>query len=253
MVLTLIPDAWLSTPPQTLLVGDGPYASALAFVTGAAILAADDLLSGVEEPQEGGLPQVLGSLQRVVFVASASQSGADLLRCHRALWRWIEKLSPEGEQHEVAILFVLPDSSSASLEESLALGLGLKKFDPASGTEAARMGDPLESLLAAWAMICPTDLPTLRARQASDAARAALRKLRCQGGAAVNREAAREVLAIFAGREYQLDVFCRPPSHRHGNLLRGWLRSVVTDGVTPDSYKEGCRPSDWLVDFDEKR
>ena len=247
---TSVPDPWLPNPPQTLLIGDGPYARSLAFIIGGAILPSDDLLSGVEEPQEGGLPQVFGSLERVIFVAGAVQSGSDLLRWHRALWIWIEKLSPEGEQHEVALLFVLPDSSVASLEESLAVGLGLKKLDSASGHGVVRMGDSMESLLGKLSAICPLDLPPLRARQTADAARVALHRLGRAHDPADIRDAASKVLTIFSGREYHLDLFCRPPSHRNGNLLRGWLRAIVTDGVTPDSVKEGNHLAEWLADLE---
>jgi hypothetical protein len=62
------------------------------------------------------------------------------------------------------------------------------------------------------------------------------------------REAAREVLAAFSGCEYLLDVYCRPPSHQHGNLLRSWLNATVTEAVTQESWIENRRQiANWLA------
>jgi len=45
-------------------------------------------------------------------------------------------------------------------------------------------------------------------------------------------EAASHLAKIFDGREYQFDLFCRPPCHSNGNRLRSLLDKLVTQGVT---------------------
>jgi hypothetical protein len=50
--------------------------------------------------------------------------------------------------------------------------------------------------------------------------------------------AATGVLGQFAGREYDLDMFCRSPHHSNGNVLRGAIRRIVTGAVTPESREE---------------
>jgi hypothetical protein len=80
------------------------------------------------------------------------------------------------------------------------------------------------------------DLVYLRARQAADERRIALSGFEaaaCGNNPASAAEAAKTVLARFQGREYDLDLFCKVPSHRHGNQLRDLLHSLVTGGVTP--------------------
>lgn len=228
---------WMSTPPQALLIGDGAYSGALSLVLGAGSIGPAELLVGLGEPGDTGYPQVLRGLERAIIVAGASQSASDILRCHAALWRWIEKLSPEGDQHEVAILLVLPQSSGDSLAESMAIGLGLEKFDPELGHGIARMGDSLEFLCQALSAIRPCDLPPLRARQEGNARHKAIRQLAVAGDQEELTQAARNVAECFAGEEYHLDLFCRPPSHRNGNQLRKWLQEAVTNGVTPDSVE----------------
>jgi len=227
-----VPEEWAAVIPQTLVIGDGPYSGALSRVLGTASISHQELSAGPGEQGDTGYPQVLRELERAIIVVGASHSAGDVLGCHAALWRWVEKLSPEGVQHEVAILFVLPASAGDALAESLAVGLGLEKLDPDYGHGIARMGDSLESLCRALSAIQPCDLPPLRARRASNVRHNAIRQLitACQPNDLAG--AARDVAERFHGEEYHLDMFCRPPSHRNGNLLRKWLKEAVTDGVT---------------------
>lgn len=236
-ITSAIPKSWLSEPPEVLVIGDGAYSGALSLVLGAGGIGPTEFLAGPGEPGDTGYPQVLRGLERAIIVAGAAQSASDILRCHAALWRWIEKLSPDGEQHEVAILFVLPPSSGDTMAESLAVGLGLEKFDAESGNGIARMGDSLESLCQALWAIRRCDLPPLRARQAGNIRHKAIRQLAVANDREELNQAARNVAACFAGEEYHLDMFCRPPSHRNGNHFRQWLRDAVTAGVTPESLK----------------
>jgi hypothetical protein len=242
-----IPEPWLSDPPTTLVIGDGPYAQALALVYRSAMIGTGALLGNDQEAQEGGLPLVLRDLSRVLILSGPTQSTADILGCHAALWRWIEKLSPEGDQHEVAILFVLPQTSGNALEEAISLGLGFENLDPTSGHGIARMGDSLGSLCRALSAIRPCDLPPLRTRQAGNIRHKAIRQLIDANCAEDLAKAAEVVTNAFKGQEYHLDLFCRPPSHRNGNQLRQWLQEAVTDGVTPDSSKAArFKLAEWL-------
>jgi hypothetical protein len=232
-------EEWLSDPPRTIVVGKRAYASSLAFVLGAPLINASVLFAEPEVSDEGGFPLVLRELERVVFVSDTNETAADLLRWHEAGWRWIEKLSPDGEQHEVSILFVLPNGGDRNLPDALALGLGLEKIDPTTpGHGIARMGDSLGTLCATLAAIHPSDLPPLRARKAGDIRHAALRSLQNANTPENLTAAAQSVAECFHGHEYHLDLFCQQPSHRNGNQLRQWLREVVTGGVAPDKLED---------------
>ena len=245
-----IPESWQFEPLETLVIGEGPYARSLALVLRAGRISPEQILVGIEVPQEGGVPQVLGGLKSAVFIAGASQSAADILGCHAALWRWIERLSPEREQHELAILFILPPSAGHVPAESLAIGLGCEKFDPESGHAIARMGDSLESLCRALSAIRPCDLPPLRARQASNTRHKAIHQLIEAGSPNDFAQAARNVAECFRGQEYHLDLFCKPPSHRNGNQFRQWLRHTVTEGVTPDDLAKAMADlAKWLIEL----
>jgi hypothetical protein len=233
-----IPESWLSELPETLLVGDGPYSRALAGVLGAARITDRNLISGVAEGETGGFPQVLDRLGKAILVAPSSHSAADLLQLHAALWRWIEKLCPEGEQHEVTILFVLPPSSGDAFAGSLALGLGLEFLDPSFGLGVARMGDSLESLCRAVSNIRPCDLPPLRARQAGNVKHKLIRRLIKAGSPNDLVQAARDATEGFREQEYHLDLFCRPPGHRNGNALRHWLREAASEGISSEKFAD---------------
>ena len=203
--------------------------------------------AGPAANESGAFSQVLGSLEKVFLVAATSQSAADLMRLHDALWQWVEKLSPDRDQHELAILFVMPVGAEG-ITNALAAGLGMESFRPdVPGHGLAKMEDSLQCLLAAAGAIIPQDLPPLRARLAADERHAVLAELKLALTGEGVLAAARRVNEVFHKKEYLLDLFCRPPSHRNGNRLRAWLSKVVTQGVTPcgEAGSDQC-PSDWL-------
>jgi hypothetical protein len=234
-----VPYNWLAEPPRSLVVGDGAYAAALAMITGSEFITIDALNEGPEPNERGGYPRVLNAVERVFLVVGGNQSAAEALRCHESLWSWMGKMTLAGDQHELAIVFIVPAGDAARITAALVAGLGLAGVDPVTAGHAfIPMDTPLVELLAATIRIKPMDLPPLRARQAADTAHTALRGLRRAlkaGGFFEIREAASRVLAVFDGQDYLLDLFCRPSSHRHGNLLRNWLNELVTSGVTPQN------------------
>jgi hypothetical protein len=234
------------------VLGDGQYAAALAFVIGGASIGLDELHAGPQPNQGGGFPQVFEKLVRAFLVVPEVMSGGEALQCHQAVWRWVEKLSPAGDQHDLAFVFILAPSASREFEQALAAPLGLPGIDPTTTGHAVwRQPGTLTSLIDLLAAIQPRDLVFLRARQTADLKRAALVRLRegaAQGDSTATRNAAREVLATFSGREYLLDVFCRPPSHQHGNLVRAWLRRAAMEPVTQDGWwKERNQLGVWLA------
>jgi len=247
------PGCWITYPPNVLVVGDGVFASALAQVFGVGILRTSEMLAGPDPNEGGGYPKVLGSLKRVCLVAGIWHTATDLLRWHDAVWDWVCKLSPDGDQHDLAVAWILPPGCGASLGEGILTGLSLCGADaPAEGHAIIPMDAPLAEMLATVARITPSDLPPLRARLAGDqrygSLRALWRALEAGDGPGI-REAASRVSEVFAGREYLLDLFCRQPSHRNGNLLRKWLSKAVTGEVTPYSDDTPAEsPKDWLND-----
>lgn len=253
-----IPQQWRYAPPETLVAGDGPYAVALATVLGTEGISLGQLQSGPEAEDGGRFPQVLESLARAILVVSESMSAAEAIQCHRAAWDWIERLSSAGDQHELAFLFMLPEDTSQGFEDALAVGLGVPRIDPASTGHAVwRRTGSLSELLDVLTGIRPMDLLPLRARRAADTKHttmAGLRATLAQDNPTTVSEAARQVLAAFSGQDYLLDLFCRAPSHRHGNLLRGWLNAAVTYPVTPEGWKVARKQlAAWLADGERDR
>ena len=239
------------SPPKTLVLGSGAYALALAQILDAGRVNPGELLKDPEPNESGGYPRVFCDLERVFMVVASDQSPAEVLRCHEGLWNWVGKLSPDGDQHELCIIFILPESAGGSFEESLALGLGVPMVDLQKvGHSVAPASNPLQDLLSSLSRTHPSDLPPLKARQAGDSRHAALKALRKADTAEFLQDTARHVIELFAESEYQLDLFCRPPSHRNGNLLRGWLRDTVASTVTPD-YLMDSKPelAKWLIEL----
>lgn len=233
---------WKVLSPESFVAGDGPFAAALAFILGVDSIGLRELRSGPQPGAGGSYPQVFEELKRVLLVVPESMSAADAVDCHGAAWNWVAKLSSAGDQHELAFVFILPPDASKEFEEAIAVGLGMRRIDPATTGHAVwRCSGSLTELLDLLASILPMDLLPLRARQAADTKRAALIELRntvASKDTTAIRQAAQEALAAFSGHEYLFDVFCREPSHQNGNSLRKWLRKAVTEAVTQDGWME---------------
>jgi len=240
MMHSRIPEQLLASPPESLVAGDGPYAAALATVLGTECLHLDQLQAGPASNPDGKYPLVFEDLARAVLVVRESTSAAEALRSHESVWRWVAKLAPDGDQHELAFLFVVPPETSNGFEDALAAGLSLDRIVPATTGHAVwRRSGSLQEMIEVLSQIRPMDLLPLKARRAADGKRSALAKLRkaaAQREFSTARDAARDVLDAFSGREYLLDIFCAPPNHQNGNLLRSWLRKAVTEAVTPEAW-----------------
>jgi len=247
-----IPNEWLVDPPATLLAGEGPYAQAVAAGLGTTAISLSHLIAGPELNARGGYPQVLDGLAQIILVLSESMSPAEAIQCHRAAWDWVKKLSSARDQHQLAFLFILPADASQEFEGAIAVGLGVSDINPASTGHAVwRRSGSLSEMLPVLANIRPMDLLPLQARRAANAkhtAIAGLRALLTQDSPTAVNEAARQVQLAFSGHEYLLDLFCRPPSHRHGNLLRAWLNTAVTAPVTQDWWTTSKQHlAEWLA------
>ena len=106
-------------------------------------------------------------------------------------------------------------------------------------------------MLALIAAIIPKDSIILEKRRAADVKRSALAQLRSalrDNDESAGVQAAGHVLSVFDRRQYLLEVFCRPPRHRHGRLLYCWLDAAVTGPVTQDWWASGKKHLDkWLA------
>jgi hypothetical protein len=242
---------WRNKPPETLVVGDGCYARVLAAGLEAGVLSLRELRDEFSVCFDAGVPRVLENLKHAILVVSDSMTPADSLRYHESIWNWVERFSSAGDQHDLTFLFILSPEAPGQYESALALGLGFDQIDPSTtGHSVWRRSGSLPELLAVLSQIQPTDLLALRAWQRADVKRRALKNLQqavAQDDPLATGAAAREVLGVFAGQEYNLDIFCRQPSHQHGNLLRRWLNAAVTGPVTPDWQAEGRKHlAEWL-------
>ncbi len=256
-MLSPIPDEWQYVPPASLVAGGGSYAVALASILGTMAIAFDGLHAGPAPNASGGYPLVLQNLKQAFLVVPEDMSAADALRCHQSIWDWVGKLSSAGDQHELAFVFILPGNASKGYEEALAIGLSVPAIDPvATGHAVWPRSGALSGLLDLVTTMLSMDLLPLKARRAVDGKRLALKRLRVavtQNDPMAIQATAHAVLNAFQAAEYNLDLFCRPPSHRHGNLLRGWLNALVTGHVTQDWCDTGRdQLAAWLVEDDKQ-
>jgi hypothetical protein len=171
------------------------------------------------------------------------------------MWDWVKKLTRAGDQHDLAVLFILPVDASDTYVDAIAVGLGVRDIDPVTTGHAVwRPSGALPELIGVLAKIRPKDWVSMQARQASDSRHTALARLHdaiARDNFSVVKEAACNVASTFSGHEYQLDLFCRPPSHHHGKLLRAWLKEAVTNSVTPDGWADRRKQiAEWLA-YDE--
>jgi hypothetical protein len=247
-----IPTEWQYDPPRSFVVGDRPYASALASVLGTVALPFEQLEMGPTPSNSGGYPRIFQCLKWVFLVVPEAMPAGEALRHHHEVWEWVEKLSPDREQHDLAFVFILPPGASQSYEGTLAAGLIVREIDPAtSGHAVWRRSGSLSDLLALVGRTRPMDVVRLRRRLASDSRQIALAKLRTaatEHDLKQGKEAALGVLAAFRGQEHHLDLFCQSPCHKNGHLLREWLKTAVTSIVTPAIWEEQRgKISDWLA------
>lgn len=248
-----IPDELRYAPPESLVAGVGPYSAVMAAILGTVAIPFDRLHAGPESNSCGGYPRVLEALRRALLVVPEGMSTSEALQCHQSVWDWVGKLSSGGDQHDLAFLFVLPENASRGFEEALAVGLSVPMIHPATTGHAVwRRSGALSELLDLVATTRPMDLLSLMARRVVDVKRLALTRL-CvavaQDDPTAIVAAVQAVLGAFHAAEYHLDLFCGPPSHRHGNLLRAWLNAGVTGPVTQDWCATGRNQlSVWLAE-----
>jgi hypothetical protein len=255
--LQLIPHEWFEVPLETFVAGEGPYTRALAGIFGVTSLPLSQLEGGCLEGPCEGYPLVLEALKRVVLVVPEEMAAADALRYHQFVWEWIVRLSSAADQHEAAFIFVLSENASEQYDEALAVGLSVGVTNlGTTGHAIWRRSGTLAELLELIASVRPVDLQLLMARRRVDGRRLVLNRLRLaltQDNPVVIRAAMHAVLEAFRSEEYHLDLFCRPPSHRHGNLLRKWLMIGVTGAVTRDWCATAMSQlTAWLIEQDTK-
>lgn len=202
------------------------------------------LEGGPERNEGGGFSRVLDHLETVFLVIPYDIAPAEALWHHHWVWDWIEKLTLGKEFHEVAVIFVLGAEVPTSFDHALATSLAVVAVDPAiCGHAIWRSSGELPDLIKLTRQSIRKDLQALRCRRAADVRGKSLRAL----AAAVRSDADDKVWSAvvsavadaFRKTENDLDLFCFPPCHRNGNLLREWLHSAVTEPVTPVIKKRG--------------
>lgn len=231
-----VPLEWQYDPPVCFVVGEKPYGAALATVVGTVAVSFDQLAAGPAESVSGGFPRVFQNLKWAFLVVPDATPPFDALQAHQRIWEWVKRLSPSGEQHELAFVFILPAGASSCYEEDLAVGLIVSECNLVrSGHGIWRRSGSLNDLVDLARRTHPSDLVSLRGRRASDSKHVAVARLRSAARATDptrGREATMAVLVAFRDQEYLLDLFCRPPSHQNGKRLRTILNAAVTNPVT---------------------
>lgn len=250
-MISSISQKWLQDMPETIVAGDGCTATALASCLGASLLSIEDA-RGEPVSADESMPMVLDGLKRLLLVVRDGMAPADALHAHEALWLWTTRLTAAGDQHDLAFVFILPPAASSNYGDALSLGLSLASTDSASkGYGFWHPSGHLSQLVHLLGSIQPADLVAFRARMAADSQIRILKRL-WHAASRENPDEVRavvgEVMRAFMRMEYALDVFCRPPSHHNGNMLRNWLRAGVTGEVTPEWCREGKnRLPEWLI------
>ena len=236
-----IPNDWFSEPPRLLVVGGGPYANSLAQVLGAAQLALECLEGGPERNEGGGFSRVLDHLETVFLVMPDAIAPAEALWHHHWIWDWIEKLTLGREFHEVAVIFILGAEVPASFDLALATSLAVVAVDPAiCGHAIWRSSGELPDLIKVARQLIRKDLQALRCRRSVNVQCKSLRALVAVAQSDADDKAwssvVNSVADAFRSRNNYLnmDLFCVPPCHRNGHLLRQLLHAAVTEPVTPD-------------------
>jgi hypothetical protein len=233
----LAEELWTLQESESLVVGDGFYARALASALGAFSLS-------LGYRQRGALGPTVRSktwegLNRAFLVVPERMSVAETLWHHQSLWHRVQILSPFGDQHDLAVVFIIPGHAPMAFDLALASGLSLSVSElPSNGHAIWRRSGTLRQLLDLTGRIVLKDLLLINARREKDLRRLALRRLMFavkRDDHAGVRDAARVVLDVFGQSLYILDCYCRHPHHHsYGNLVRRWLHA----GMAPLASKE---------------
>jgi hypothetical protein len=239
-----MPNEWLSDPPQHLVVGNGPYTAALAQLLRTVSLRLDHIQAGPDLDEVVRYSRVLDDVRALVFIVPAEMSAPEALCHHQRLWDWVERLTRGKDCHAIGFVFVLGGEVPSAFDRAIATGLAIPAFDPiVSGHAIWRRSGTLQSLLDLLLHTARKDLQSLRGRRAEDIRRKSLVALAAESKSGTDDQAfsaaAATVMDAFRGREYDLDLFCLPPCHHNGNVLRAWLRSAVTGPVTLEIRKQG--------------
>jgi hypothetical protein len=233
-----LPDAWFSAPPRSLVAGDGPYAQSLAQLLGADFILLDQFNGGPDALENGALPELLDGLETVFLVIPEALPLPQVLWHHHWIWQWALSLARARNYHQLAIVFVLGKDDTEAFATGLANGLGLDRLDPSQGFMLWRRSEPLRLLLNQLPDLATTDAQTVMDAQNSLPKRRALVQLKqviALGSPDQIADSARHVSVEFQDDLPALDNYCQPPCHPNGNAWRSWLKTVVTEGVTPDS------------------
>jgi hypothetical protein len=240
-----IPTKWTDEPPRIIVAGDGPFATKLALSLNATELTLAKLEGGPEPKSDGAFDRRLNNLESVLFVVPDGMSAAEAMWHHHWLWDWVEKLTAGKDCHEICFIFILPADISGEFDHAIAASLAVTAINPVlSGHAIWRRSGKLEELIELSGRKTGKDLQALRGRRAADVRRNCIALFVAtiksdETGVSWSKSASR-VADAFKNREYDLDLFCLPPCHRNGNLVREWLRSIVTGHLTPE-IKNECR------------
>jgi len=238
-------EGWLDQPPELLVVGESLFAHALGGILGITPVPPRIFQESGNDSRSGTELLVLSRLRLIFVVAGLGDSAGDLVALHRGLWEWVVRFTADQEEHRLRLVFILPPPFDR-LASSLASGLAFPSLEAAGkACSIVAMDLSLADLLTTASTTAMTDFVAVRGRFKADLRRNALRRLadlvsRSDAGSEVAeaiRDAAVAVTEVFRNQEYDLDLFCRPPRHRNGNLLRQWLGHAVTGMVTPLDWK----------------
>jgi hypothetical protein len=211
---------------------------------GADFLPLDRFNGGPETPENGALPELLDDLKTVFLVIPETLPLAQVLWHHHWLWHWAQTLTRARNYHQMAVVFVLAEDDAEALATGLASGLGLDRLDASQGFILWRRSDPLRLLLDHLPDLATTDAQTIMDAQNCHPKRRALLQLKqaiALGSPDQIAAAAQHVSVEFQEDLPALDNYCIPPCHPNGNAWRAWLKTVVTEGVTPGSQMNARR------------
>jgi hypothetical protein len=240
-----VPETWSSDPPKIIVAGAGPYASRLAQSLGVIPIPLQQLEGGPAPKSDGMFDRRLNALEQVYLLIPEEMSAAEALSYHHWIWDWIEKLTTGKDCHSVSFIFIIGSEAPEAFDRAISTSLALAALDPRiCGHAIWRRSGDLASLTELAERTSPRDLQALRGRRASDVRRKSLAALAATAMSTAQARAwfaaAKTVTNAFEGRESDIDLFCVPPCHLHGNLLRDWLHCAAIGPVTPELQKRGA-------------
>ena len=241
------PSDWLNKRPDILIVGEGSCARALsAVIQGAETVIFETKGDGSSLPKgwESRIRKLspLQNVKAILLIWQSDMSAGDLVWRHSRLWEFILEWNGDDEFQKMGWVIATAHTQSAEQRHQLARQLLVPDLSGDHGYVLWERNSGLLELLEVVEQVHRVDRQEWEARKQHDAKRrrlADLTKVLLNGDLEDVGNYSQAVLAQFEALEMEIDNYCVPNCHTHGNQWRSWLRDAVTNDVTPEMMARG--------------